>query len=190
MTILDLIKKSAVMLNIRQVLDDDNIDNVDHSNEFEVLENNFTINRLFEFAKLVVNEVYSYIPNKRQITLKSKDKKLNLASISNLVKVTSVKKDNKYVKYSANEKVVTVDEDGEYTVCYNSCPYIIGLMDGLQINNGEINEDIFVYGLNSYYCLATGLFAEFNIYNSQYTDRLSQIKNLKLFAMPCRSWND
>ena len=29
MTILDLIKKSAVMLNIRQVLDDDNIDNVD-----------------------------------------------------------------------------------------------------------------------------------------------------------------
>lgn len=191
MTILELIKKSAVMLNIRQILDDDSLDNINYDNEQSILSDNFTLTRLFEFAKLVVNEVYSYAPSFRQVEFTAVDKKISLVHLSNFVKIISVKQDDRYVKYSINSgRVVTVDRDGKYLITYSSCPDITSVVDSIEINNGDITDDIFVYGLSSYYCLAMGLFAEFNIYNAQYVDRLSHIKHLKLFAMPCRSWND
>ena len=64
------------------------------------------------------------------------------------------------------------------------------MLNTIDMNNGDVGEETFITGVCSYYCLASGLYAEYNVYNAQYVDKISRIKNLKLFAMPCRSWND
>lgn len=131
MTILDLINKSAVTLNIPEVLNDEKFANITSSTEQQVLNENFALKRLYEFAKIVLNEIGSHI---------SQD-------ISN---ATSI-------------------------------------LENIDLP-AEIGEDILVCGLNAYYALAVGLFSEFNIYNTNYRQKLNKIKNLKVFAMPCRSW--
>lgn len=188
MTILDLIKKSAIMLNIKQVLEDESLNSVTSENEVNVLSNNFELKRLFEFSKLVLNEVISYSPNIKRKEFKVENGAISIDEIDNVLKIIGVKNDSGYVKFSIVDNQIKL-KDGVYTIIYNQSPIVDSILSNIDIN-GDVSEDLLVAGVNSYYCLATGLYAEYNVYNSQFVDRLSRIKNLKLFAMPCRSWND
>lgn len=189
MTILDLIKKSAIMLNIKPVLEDVNLNDITSTTEVETLSNNFELKRLFEFSKVVLNEIATYSPIVDQIQSVSSNKKIPLSNINNLLKVIAVKDEFGYVDYTINDNEINIAKDGMYTIVFNRSSQINSLLGNIDMRNGDISEDLLVCGLNSYYCLATGLFAEYNVYNSSYVDKLSRIKNLKLFAMPCRSWN-
>ena len=73
MTILDLIKKCALMLKIDRVLEDESLKDVSYSNENSVLSNNEELQRLFEFAKMVIDEVNNYSPNIFQYTGQTKN---------------------------------------------------------------------------------------------------------------------
>ena len=188
MTILDLIKKSAVMLNIQEVLDDDNLSDINADNEQTYLDSNFALKRLYEFVKIVLNEISSYLPKVSQINIKTIDQKIALNNLTQLSKIIGVKKELGYVKYTIVDNSIKLDEDGIYTVIYKQYPKIDSLLNEIDIYSDMLGEDVFVYGLNSYYCLATGLFNEFNIYNAHYSERLNNLKNPKLFSMPVRSW--
>ena len=77
MTILDLINKSAVMLNIQEVLNDANISTITPDNETSVLNNNFALKRLYEFSKIVINEISSHLPKDVKTECQSIEKKID-----------------------------------------------------------------------------------------------------------------
>ena len=188
MTILNLIKKSAIILNIKEILEED-LDNITYDTQESVLSNNFTLKRMFEFAKLVINEVSAYTSNLKQIKLSSINCKIELKDIPNFFKIVEIKNQFGTVKYEIINNALNFEKDEWYTIIYQALPDIKAINQEIDLCNGMVGEDVFLSGLNSYYCLATGLFAEYNVYHAQYSERLSKIKNLKLFAMPCRSWN-
>ncbi len=186
MTILDLINKSAVMLNIPEVLNQDT--QISSANEQSVLESNFALKRLFEFSKIVLHEIGSYVPKIVEVEYQANDHLIPISAFERLAKIISIKNQFGFVKYSQLDGNIKVPESGAYTITFKQYPQIDSLLDEIDIYSDMITEDILVYGLNSYYCLAMGLFNEFNVYNLHYNDRLNKLKTLKVFAMPCRSW--
>lgn len=188
MTILDLINKSAIILNIQEVLKDDNIATITADNESIVLENNFALKRLYEFSKIVLNEISTCLPNVKEVKCNSSDKTISLNVLTRVAKVVGVKNQFGFVNFSIIKEDIKLEKDDLYTIVYHQYPKVDSLLSEIEIYNDMIGEDILVHGLNAYYCLATGLFAEFNVYNSHYIDKLNNLKNLKVFAMPCRSW--
>lgn len=190
MTILDLIKKSALMLNISQILEEDGIKDMDYwTDQEEILNNNFELKRMFEFAKMVIDEVNVYSPKVRQLTLNTIACKLDIASISDFAKIISVNGKDGPVKYTIAGRYIKVEKEGEYTITYTQYPSLSDMLAEIDRQEGAISEELLVSGVNSYYCLASGLLPEFNAYNALYVEQLSRLKNLKLFAMPCRSWH-
>lgn len=189
MTILELINKTALMLNISPILDDKNIVDVTESNEAEIVSKNLTLKKLHEFAKVMLNEVESYLPKVAKLKAKTTDKKISLIG-KDIINIISVKNDFGYVKYEKVGSNLIFDTDGEYTIIYNQKLKTDSVLDIIENHNGQIGDDLLVNGLSSYYCLSMGMFAEFNVYHAHYVERLSQLKSLKVFSMPCRSWHD
>lgn len=190
MTILDLIKKSAITLSIHQVLDDESLEDVTFSEEETILANNFELRRLFEFAKMVLNEVSSITPRINKVNMESKDKRIFPYQIAGFGKLIAVKNQYGYVKYEIMAGAIIFDEDGTYTLIFEERPSTSTLDATIDCITLGVTEDVLVCGLNAYYCLAKGLFAEYNVYKAQYDDGCNRVKNMKVFAMPCRRWHE
>lgn len=187
MTILDLINKSAVMLNIPEVLNDTAIKGITSETEDEILTNNFALKRLYEFSKIILSEINSHAPQTEEAVCNALDKKIELSKFTNLSKIIGVKSQYGYVKHLIVDNNIVVEQDGEYIVIYETSPNVDSMFNEIKLSS-RVSEDVLVCGLNAYYCLAVGLFSEFNIYNEHYHEGLNKLKNPKVFAMPCRSW--
>jgi len=186
MTILDLINKSAIMLNVQEVIT--NKIDISTTNEKDILDSNFALKRLFEFSKMVINEINLHFPNEVEVECQAVNGCISLDSFERLTKVVSVRDRFGYIKYSQVNNTIKVVKDGTYWITFKQGPQINSLLSEIEICVDVVSEDVLVCGLNSYYCLAVGLFEEFNMYHQQYTEKLNKIKNLKVFTMPCRSW--
>lgn len=81
-----------------------------------------------------------------------------------------------------------VKYDGKCVVKYLIIPTLNSLEDDVDDFKGMIGYDLLVYGLAAMYCLAVGLFDEYNIYNAIYEQKLAEVKSLKILTMPMRSW--
>ena len=90
MTVLDLINKSAIMLNIPEVVNGQ-FDGLTTENEQEFLNNNFALNRLFQFSKVVLNEINFHMPKVDEVVCQSIDKKISLSAIPSLMKIIGIK---------------------------------------------------------------------------------------------------
>ena len=84
MTILDLINKSAIMLNVQDVLNE-RIDMLDFNQE-NLFSNNFALKRLYEFSKMVINEISMKTLKYIEIECKSVDKYISFDSFERLAK--------------------------------------------------------------------------------------------------------
>lgn len=189
MTALNLIKKCAVLLNIEDVLTDTSLNSITEQNEDVALANNSTLNRLFELLKLMLQDIScDYVQIVKEGDFTAVNKEIPLSSITNLLKVKSVMKDNVNSKYHIANGSIVVNSDGVYKIKYYVSPDIESLLDNVEVFDGRVGVDLMLYGLASLYCLAMGLFDEFNVYNVVYNEKLSAIKNLKVISMPCRSW--
>lgn len=189
MTALELIKKGAILLNVKEILEDESLNNVTINNQANCLDNNFALNRFFEILKIMLNDIASeYVPIIKEKNFISTDKTIDLSSIENFLKVCSVSIDKVPVKYKLVNKNVVTNFDGVFTVKYMVYPQIETLLDEVEVFDRGISIDLLVYGMLSLYCLAVGLTDEFEIYNNIYTEKLSAIKNLKVIEMPCRRW--
>ena len=191
MTILDLIKKSALMLKITDITEDEALDDLWYETEESALANNAELKRIFELAKMVLDEVNNYSPNVLQYTGETTNKRLDTNKFYNYYKIISVKDEQgSYVKFTNTVRYVNLDKDGIYTVTYVKAPDVDTMLNDIDRQGGKISEELLINGLNSYYCLANGMLPEFNAYNKLYVSQLSRLKNLKVFAMPCRSWHE
>jgi len=186
MTILDLISKTAIMLNIQDVINDKT--DITENNQEDILTNNFALKRLYEFSKMVINEINMKTPKYIETKCNAIDGYISLDTFERLAKIICVKDKFSCVKYTQESNAIKVQQAGTYWVVFKQYPKVDSLLDEIEICGDSVTEDVYICGLNSYYCLATGLFEEFNIYNQQYTSKLDKIKNLKVFSMPCRSW--
>lgn len=188
MTVLDLIKKSAIMLNVKEILDED-LASINATNETAILTNNFALNRMFEFVKIMLSEISScYLPIVKEKKCNSIQCKISLDNFTNMSKIVGVKHNDRFTHFTIEDDNIIVKQDGEYIVVYRQQPNVESVLDEVELFDEVIGEDIMVYGLNSYYCLANGLFEEFNVYNENYSHKLAKLTNCKLFSMPCRRW--
>lgn len=188
MTVLDLIKKSAVILNIDEI-SNASLNTITAENELEVLENNVALKKLYELTMLMLNEIATYyMPIMKTVELNSVDKKIDLSKCQNVLKVVGVKLDDVFVKFFVEDGNILVKNDGCYTVIFQQTPAIQSLLDNVNFFDENVSEDLLVDGLNSYYCLACGLFKEFSLYNEKYSKKLANLRNLPIFNLPCRSW--
>ena len=190
MTILDLIKRTAVIFDIDDILKDSNLENFTESAQNTILGANDQLNRMFELVKLVLGEVYSYISKEVEIVVNSIDGCIDKSVLGSVGRIVSVKDQYGSVNYTFKDNGIIVGQAGEYVVKCVIAPNTKYLSDKIDMFNMGISEDLLVNGLNSYYCLTAGLFEEYNVYNARYIDALTRLKNPKLFAMPCRSWHE
>lgn len=189
MKALDIIKKSAVLLNEKKILDDEAILSLNSANESSVLDNNFTLNRMLEILRIVLTELScDYVQIVKEKTCTASNLEISLSNFDNLFKVLEVRKEGIKLPFKIDNNAIIVKYNGEYQVKYLVSPVVESVLDEVDVFNGMVSYDLFVYGLTAMYCLAIGLFDEFNIYNSIYEQKLSALKTLKVITMPMRSW--
>ena len=188
MTVLDLIKKSAVILNIDEI-SNASLNTVTAENESTILENNVALKRLYELTKVMLNEIATYyMPIIKTVELNSTDKKISLTNCSNILRVVGVKKDDVFVKFYITDGSIVIKEDGHYSVIFAQTPVVSSLLNDANMFGENVSDDLLVDGLNSYYCLACGLFKEFSLYNEKYSKKLTKLRSLPIFNLPSRSW--
>ena len=189
MTALELIKNSAILLNVKEILEDESLNNLNTENCNDCLDNNFALNRFFEILKIMLNELSSeYVPIIKENTFISEDKKIDLSNIENFMKVCHVSIDRVPVKYKVVDKKIITNFDGVFNVKFMAYPKIETLLDSVEVFDRGVGEDLLVYGVVALYCLAVGLTDEFSIYHNIYSEKLSALQNLKIIDMPCRRW--
>lgn len=189
MTALEVIKKSALILNIDEIISGEDVMALSFDTEEEVLTENFTLNRMFEILKIMLHDISAdYVQIEKEDVLSSTDKKISLSLLSNCIRVVSVKENYISVKHKVVDSEIEFDHDGVFSIKYLSGARVDSLFDEMDMFNGKVGIDVLVYGLSALYCLAVGLFEEFNVYNSIYVDKLSALKTLKIINMPSRSW--
>ena len=188
MTVLDLIKKSAVILNIDEI-SNASLNTITAENELEILENNVALKRLYELTKVMLNEIATYyMPIMKTVEINSVDKKIDTSKWKNVLRIVGVRLDDVFVKFCVEDEKILVKKDGYYTVIFQQTPTVSSLLDKVNVFNENVGEDLLIDGLNSYYCLACGLFKEFSLYNEKYSKKLANLRNLPIFNLPCRSW--
>jgi len=189
MTALEIIKKSALLLNVKEVLEDDSLTNVTDKNCETIVENNFVVNRMYEILKILLTNIASdYAPIIKFKKVKSQNQIIKILDVDKDIKFMQVRKDNIPVKYKLYNDNINLAFDGEFEIKYSQTPTLNNLLEDINFFNGQISSDLLVYGLSALYCLAVGLFDEFNVYNTIYMDRLSAVKALKIIDMPYRRW--
>ncbi|MBQ8431032.1 MAG: hypothetical protein IJX26_03735 [Clostridia bacterium] len=189
MTAIEIIKKSAIILNLEEILSDNSLKNITNENSNDILESNSVLNRMFEILKIMMSDIATdYSPIIKETVFKTDQKKINLTDVENLMKIIQVKKDGVSIKYKIANNCINLGFDGDFVVKYMAYPKLENLNDEVNVFDIKVGEDVFVYGLTALYCLASGLFDEFNIYNQIYSEKLSMIKNLKIIDMPTRRW--
>ena len=190
MTILDLIKRTARIFNVEEILSDPDLSTITSITQSTVLDNNEQLNCVFELSKIVLSEVYSYLAKEMEVTASSVDCVIDKKSLGSVAKIVSIKNNYGKVNYQLKNNEIILEQDGEYVVKYIVAPDFKYLNNEIDMLNGDISEDLLINGLNAYYCLTAGLFEEYNVYNGRYIDGISRLRNPKLFAMPCRSWHE
>lgn len=190
MTILDLIKKTSIIFNIQEILNDSSLDAITNNTQTVFLNNNEKLNRMFELCKVVLSEIYSYVAKEVEIVANAENNQIDKKLLGSVGKVVSVKKRYGKANYRIKDDYIIVDKDGEYFVKYVVAPDFEYLNNEINTLDGVVNDALLINGLNAYYCLTAGLFEEYNVYNTRYIDGFLNLRNPKLFAMPCRSWHE
>ncbi len=189
MTALEIIKKSATLLNEKKVLDDENLNALNSTNLQELLDSNFTINRMFELLKIMLADIATdYVQLPREENFVSKNGVIDMSQVSNLLKIVEVRAGGVKLPMKIVDGNPNVKYDGKCVVKFLIVPTLKSLDDDVDYFKGMIGYDLLVYGLTAMYCLAVGLFDEYGIYNTIYEQKLAEVKSLKILTMPMRSW--
>ena len=185
MKIIDIINQSADLLDLREAKAV--LLSATNENEAEVLENE-QVASLFNLIKFSIQELCTnYVPFLVGETVVTADCKYNLYKLKNYIRLHEITKNGEQVKYKIINRCLQFEEDGEYNIEYVSYPEINSLFEEIDFLH-KFNADVMVYGLCAYFSLAHGLFEEFKGYHEIYVEKAENLRELKVFSMPQRSW--
>ncbi len=185
MKIIDIVKHGAEILNLDNEVN--LIETATKEKESELLQN-AEIKKLFNLLKFAVQELCSnYLPVITEEEFSTEDKTYLVANLPNFIRMQSVYKKDKKIKFKQINRKLVFDVDGTYLARYYTYPEINSMFDDLSFIT-NLNPDVLVFGLISYYCLSKGLFDDFKIYNNTYIEKAESIKALKTIELPQRRW--
>lgn len=149
---------------------------------------NVNINRLFELSKFSIQEFCTnYVPITNQTTINTTNKTYQVKNLTNFIRMLNAYKGGESVKYKLINRNLVFDKDGEYTLFYLTYPNLTSLFDELDFLT-NLNPDVIVFGLCAYYCLAVGLFSEYEDFHEKYVDKAESLKTLRSLNLPNRRW--
>ncbi len=186
MNLKEVLIMSASMLDLASV--NDALETIDADNEQTILIENEQVKKLFNLAIVSFKEIcFRYLPIIAEHTLESSNKTILTSSLEDFVKIVRVKKDDKITSYKYKNGVISLDEDGFYTVEYIKNPIINSMLEDLSILN-DFGPDILMFGICAYYTIGMGLYDEFEYYHNEYISRCESAKKLANCDLPARSW--
>ena len=197
MKLREIIKLSAIMLSIDDVLNGDKIydETFDITDEKSIIADGSieerNLNLLIRCFNLAYNELatdYFSLLHCEKIVVKNGSFNLNLLN----------QNFHKIVKLSCNEEVcekfeiydnILYVKDGEYNIVYSFIPEFATLNTEINNFNGSVTERILVYGLNKEYCFISGLYSEAESYKIKYEEAIKQALSFKRnINLPKRRW--
>ncbi len=141
------------------------------------------VKQLYSLLNLSIRELCTnYLPLTMEQEVKSDNCKIKLSELKNFIRVLQVKLNNKIVKHKIINHNLVLPIDGNFVVKYVGYPKISSINDTIELDMA--NTDVVVLGLCAYYCLANGMFDEFNRFNSEYREKAEKVKEMKTFVMP------
>lgn len=197
MKLRDIIKLSAIMLSIDDVLngtklydeiyDIEDEENIIVSGSLEERNLNLLM-RCFNLAYKELATDYFTLVAKEKVKIENGVFYLtDLAEeFYKIIKVED--KSGKNIKYEIYGSSLFC-KDGEYFVYYAYVPSFAKLNTELNNFNGKATERIFVYGLNKEYCFISGLYSEAESYKVKFEEAIKQaMKVKKNLNLPKRRW--
>ena len=185
MKLIDILIRAAQLLGLEQ--ESDTLKSTTQETESETC-NKTNIKRLFELSKFSIQELCSnYLPVSNRTNITTTNSSFSLKDLTNYIRIQNVYEQGKLAKYKIINRNIVFEKDGEYTIEYFTYPLITSLFDELDFIQ-NFNPDVVVLGLCAYYCLAVGLFDEYQKFHDAYVERAESLKSLKVFALPSRRW--
>ncbi len=185
MKIIEVLKLSAELLGLNS--ERDILVSTTEENESTALENE-KISKLFNLVKFSLQELCTnYIPVIEKTEITTTDKKFALGNLENYIRIFKVFDGEEAVKFKIINRNLTMEEDGTYMVEYYTYPTINSLFDEIDFLS-NFSPDAVVFSLCAYYCLAVGLFDDFNEFHEKYLTVAENLKNIRIFSLPQRRW--
>ncbi len=185
MKIIDVMKNSAQLLGLTTELN--TLEATTTSSEETALEN-AEIKKLFNLIKFSIQELCThYVPVCTSQEITTTNKKNALSNLNNFIRINNVYKNGHPVKFKIINRNLEFSEDGNYTVNYMTYPEITSMFDEIDFLS-NFSPDVMVFGLCSYYCLASGMFEDFESFYERYIAKAESLKDLKIFELPARRW--
>lgn len=185
MKIIDVIKNSAELLDLKETIDALNM--ATEENEAEILSLS-EVQRLISLSSLAIQELCSnYISVCAEQEIETENNKFPLKNLNNYVRISGVSENGNNVKFKIVNRNIVVETDGKYIVKYNTYPQVSSLFEEIDFLS-EFSPDVLVMGICSYFAVSHGMFKEFELYHEQYLNKAQAIKELKLFELPSRRW--
>lgn len=184
MKIIDILKSSAVLLGLAETSDLLN----DPNTTDEIKLQNEQVKQLFDLAGFSIRELctnYASVLQTQEIETISKKYPVN--KLENYIRVRQITNDGQPVKFKVLNRSIVVEQDGNYLVEYESYPTLLGLDDDVSFLQ-QLSMDVAVYGLCSYFCVAKGMFEDFEFFHDEYIQKADALKDMKSFTMPQRRW--
>ena len=184
MKVKDLIKDSAVMLNLGEV-----VDILEDGTKTDAEKQSATsVAELVKLTDLSIRELCShYMPVLSSCKITTTNKTYPLSSINNFIRMESASIEDKMVDFKIINRVLVFEADGTYDIEYASYPNINNLDDDVSFLQ-NFGIDVAEYGLCAYYCLTKGLFDELDNFYQRYIKKCETLKDMKTFIMPQRRW--
>lgn len=185
MKIIDVMKNSAELLGLNN--ERDLMESATSASEESLLENS-EIKKLYNLIKFSIQELCThYLPVFTTQEISTTNKKTALNSLNNFIRVNNVYKDGEIVKFKIINRNLEFLEDGVYTVKYTTYPSIDSMFEDIDFLS-NVSPDVISFGLCAYYCLASGMFEDFESFYDKYIDKAESLKDLKIFELPLRRW--
>ena len=149
---------------------------------------NPNINRMYKLCKFAIQELCTnYIPVIAEKQIEYTDAKYPLMNFPNRIRFVSVTQNNQPVKYKIINQKLVLPSPGIYVVKYETYQTFTSMFDDLTFLP-DVHQDVLVFGVCAYFCLATGLFENYETYHKKYIERAESLKNMRVFDLPRRRW--
>lgn len=196
MKLREIIKLSAIMLNLDDVLNSEKLyDETFDIVEDDVLTEGSSEDKIFNLLIRCFNLAYSEIATDYLDLVDCEEIEVTNGEfcLNNLNKnyYKFIKLEDKFgsgVKCEIYNNTIKV-KDGRYKLIYCYVPNFATLNSDILNFNGKVLDRVFAYGLNKEYCYICGMYDEANSYKTKFEESLKSSRVLKKnLVLPQRRW--